>query len=331
MTAFIGRREFITLLGGAAVSWPVAAGAQQQPTPIVGFLNSASPDVFAPFVNAFRDGLKEAGFVEGQNVRIEYRWAYGQYDRLRALATDLVNRPVHLIAATGGDISAQAAKAATSTVPIVFSISGDPLKIGLVASLSRPGGNLTGWANFGSEVTPKRLQLLHELVPPADHVAFLVNPHYPATKFDLEEMKAATQAMGLKLNVLSASTENDLAAAFAELAHERIKALLVQNEPYLFNRSDQIVALAARHAVPAIYHRREIVLAGGLVSYGSLLTDAYHHVGIYTGRILKGEKPAVLPVQQPTKFELVINLKTARALGLEIPPTLLARADEVIE
>jgi putative ABC transport system substrate-binding protein len=213
----------------------------------------------------------------------------------------------------------------------VFSISGDPLKTGLVVSLNRPGGNLTGWTNFGSQVTPKRLQLLHELLPTADKVAFLVNPNYPVTKSDLEEMKAAASAMGLKVTVLNASSENGLNAAFAALAHDQAKALLVQNEPYFNNRRDQIVGLAARHAMPAIYHRREVVLAGGLVSYGSSLSEAYHQVGIYTGRILKGEKPADLPVQQPTKLELVINLRTAKALGLEIPATLLARADEVIE
>jgi putative ABC transport system substrate-binding protein len=297
----------------------------------LGFLNSASPDAFAIFVNAFREGLRQAGFIEGQNVRIEYRWAFGQYNQLSALANDLVSRQVNVIAATGGDISAQAAKAATTTIPIVFSISGDPLKTGLVLSLRRPGANLTGWTNFGSQVTPKRLQLLHELLPTADHVAFLVNPNYPVTTSDLEEMKAAASAMGLRVAVLNASSENDLDDAFAALAREKSKALLVQNEPYFNNRRDQIVGLAARYAIPAIYHRRELVLAGGLLSYGSPLTDAYHQVGIYTGRILKGEKPADLPVQQPTKLELVINLRTAKALGLEIPPTLLARADEVIE
>jgi putative tryptophan/tyrosine transport system substrate-binding protein len=327
----VRRRELIALLGGAAAAWPVAASGQQPAMPVIGFLHSASPDAFAIFVNAFREGLRQAGFIEGQNVRIEYRWAFGQYNQLSALANDLVSRQVNVIAATGGDISAQAAKAATTTIPIVFSISGDPLKTGLVLSLRRPGANLTGWTNFGSQVTPKRLQLLHELLPTADHVAFLVNPNYPVTTSDLEEMKAAASAMGLRVAVLNASSENDLDDAFAALAREKSKALLVQNEPYFNNRRDQIVGLAARYAIPAIYHRRELVLAGGLLSYGSPLTDAYHQVGIYTGRILKGEKPADLPVQQPTKLELVINLRTAKALGLEIPPTLLARADEVIE
>jgi putative ABC transport system substrate-binding protein len=250
--------------------------------------HSASRDTFAPFVNAFRDGLKEAGFVEGQNVWIEYRWAYGQYDRLRALATDLVNRQVNLIAATGGDISAQAAKMATTTIPVVFSISGDPVKAGLVASLNRPGGNLTGRTNFGSELTKKRLQLLHELVPNADHVALLINPKYPITETELEEMQVAAPAVGVQVSVLTASSEHEIDIAFASLARSRIKALFVQNEPYFLNRRDQIVTLAARHALPAMYHRREIVLAGGLISYGSRLTEAYHDVGIYSGRILKG-------------------------------------------
>jgi putative ABC transport system substrate-binding protein len=325
------RRTFIAVLGGAAAGWPLTAWAQQAAMPVIGFLNSASPDAFAVFVNAFREGLKQAGFVEGQNVRIEYRWALGKYDQLSALAADLAGRQVSVIAATGGDISAQAAKAATTTIPIVFSISGDPLKTGLVVSLNRPGGNLTGWTNFGSQITPKRLQLLHELLPTADHVAFLVNSNYPVTTSDLEDMKAAASDMALKVSTFNASSENDLDAAFAAMVNAQTKALIVQNEPYFNNRRDQIVGLAARYAIPAIYHRREVVLAGGLISYGSPLTEAYHQVGMYTGRILKGEKPADLPVQQPTKLELAINLRTAKALGLEVPPTLLARADEVIE
>jgi putative tryptophan/tyrosine transport system substrate-binding protein len=326
----IGRREFITVLGGAA-AWPLAAQGQQAAMPVIGFLNSASPDAFALFVNAFREGLKQVGFVEGQNVKIEYRWALGKYDQLSALAADLAGRQVNVIAATGGDISAQAAKAATTTIPIVFSISGDPLKTGLVVSLNRPGGNLTGWTNFGSQITPKRLQLLHELLPTADHVAFLVNPNYPVTISDLEDMKAAALDMALKASTFNASSENDLDAAFIAMVNEQTKALIVQNEPYFNDRRDQIVGLAARYAIPAIYHRREVVLAGGLISYGSPLTDAYHQVGMYTGRILKGEKPADLPVQQPTKLELAINLRTAQTLGLDVPPSLLARADEVIE
>jgi len=299
--------------------------------PIIGFLDSGSPAVFADRVAAFRRGLGETGHVEGRNVGIEYRWADGQYDRLPALAADLVGRQVAVIAATGSPNSAQAANAATATIPIVFANGGDPVKLGLVRSLNHPGGNLTGVSYFLSELGPKRLELLHELVPRATVIAYLVNPTNPVTESDTKNIQTGADALRQQIRMLTASSERDLDAAFATLIQQRSDALLVNNDAFFSSRANQIVTLAAQHAVPTIYYLRDFVVAGGLVSYGASVADGYRQVGIYAGRILKGEKPADLPVMQPTRFELVINLKTAKALNLEIPPLVRALANEVIE
>src|SRR6266404_1372779 len=326
------RREFMKLLGGAAAAWPVSARAQQAPMPVIGFLGVASPETWTKNVAAFKQGLSQTGFVEGQNVMIECRWAHGDYTRLPALATDLATLRVSVIAATGGSRSALAAKGATATIPIVFTFGdGDPVKHGLVESINHPGRNITGVTMIAGMLEPKRLELLREIVSKATVVHILVNPSNAGVLQDIPTVAAAAGKLGLAFEVVQAGSESEIDAAFATLAREHAQALMVANDGFLTLRRPQIVALAARYALPAIYPWREFAAAGGLMSYGTSIREAYRQSGIYVGEILKGAKAADLPVQQPTKFELVINLKTARALGLDVPPTLLARADEVIE
>ena len=326
------RREFITLIGGAAAAWPLVARAQQPAMPVIGFLSSASPDQYAIRLRAFHQGLKEAGYVGGQNVTIEYRWAEGKNNQLPGFAAELVHRQVDVIVAGGGTPSAVAARAATATIPIVFEVATDPVKIGLVASLNRPGGNVTGVTNLNVEVGPKRVELLRELIPTATIIALLVNPTSPSIAEPFTRaVQAAASTLGLQLHILQASTEQDFDRVFADVVRLRAAALVIMPDIFFLTRAEQLAALSLRHAVPAIAQNRPFVAAGGLMSYGGDQTEAYRLVGIYAGRVLKGEKPAELPVVQSTKVELLINLKTAKALGLTVPSQIVARADEVIE
>ena len=325
------RRRFVGSVAGGLLAVPLAALAQQPPMPVIGYLNGASAAEFPHLLAAFRKGLIETGFTESRNLTMEYRYADGQYARLPALAADLVSRPVSVIVATAGTPTVRAAKAATSTIPIVFVIGGDPVTSGIVANLNRPGGNITGITLVANETVAKRLGLLLELVPAAAVIAVLANPSNPISEPQLKEVQAAAHTLGRQLVVLKASTDSDFAAVFAAIDQQRVDALLVASDPFFDDRRAQLVLLAARHKVPTSYVRREFVAEGGLVSYGPDVTDAFRQTGIYTGRILKGERPADLPVMQPTKFEMAINLKTAKALGLTIPQTVLLGADEVIQ
>jgi ABC-type uncharacterized transport system substrate-binding protein len=326
------RRGFITLLGGAAaLTWPIAAGAQHPTMPVIGFLNGGTAAAYAPYVTAFRDGLAGAGYIEGRDVAIEYRWAEGQYDRAAALAADLVRRRVALICVTASTALVQAAKAATSTIPIVFAIGADPVKFDLVASLNRPGGNVTGVSFLANLLSAKQLEVLHEAVPNATAVAFLVNPGNPNAAADTAEVQMAAKTLGLELTVASAGAEDAIDKAFATLVREQAGAVLIGADPLFAAHRERIALLAERHRLPTIFITRDFAKVGGLMSYGPDQTDAYRQTGAYAGRILRGEKPGDLPVVQPTKFELVINLKTAKALGLDLPASVLARAGEVIE
>ncbi len=326
----MNRRELLLLLGSAMIA-ARAAGAQQRAMPVIGYLQSGAAGPSAPFLAALRRGLSETGYVEGQNLSIEYRWAEGSYDRLPELAADLVRRRVDVIATGGGPPAALAAKDATSTIPIVFIVGADPVELGLVASLARPGGNLTGASMLITELNPKRLELLSELVPQARVIGLLVNPNTPIAEGDIRNVQEAARTKGLQLHIVKARTEGEIDAAFATLVQLHASALVVGGDAFFNSRREQLVTLASRHAIPAIYFSREVAVAGGLISYGPSIPSAYRQAGAYVGRILAGTKPADLPVQQPTTFELVVNLETAKALGLTVPPSILARADEVIE
>jgi putative tryptophan/tyrosine transport system substrate-binding protein len=324
------RRTFIGLLAGAS-AWPLAARAQQSTMPVIGFLNTASPGPFAHLAGAFLKGLSEAGYHEGRNVGIEYRWAEGQYDRLPAFAAELIRHPVSVLAATGGDPAIIAARAATTTVPIVFATGSDPVAHGYVASLNRPGANVTGATQLTSMLGAKRIGLLRELTPRADPIGVLINPSFPVSELEHRDAEEAAQQIGVRLVVLRASAESEFEPMFARLVTERVGGLMIGADPFFNSRRNLLVALAARHQIPTLYEFREFAAAGGLISYGTSLSDTYHQVGTYAGRILKGAKPADLPVVQSARFELVINLKTAKTLGIDVAPTLLASADEVIE
>ncbi len=331
MAINIARRKFIAALAGTAFACPLAARAQQPALPVVGFMSGRSPEDSAHLVVAFRQGLSEGGFVEGQNVAIEYRWARGQYDRLPALAAELVARRVAVLTAVGGDVSAVAAKQMTSTIPIVFGMGSDPIKAGLVDSFNRPGGNATGYTLLTNQLEPKRVGLLHELVPGVRLIGALLNPNFPPAVRQLQEIKDATRKIGQELFVANASNDTEVNAAFLSFVQQRVGAVLVAADPYFDTQRDRIIALAAQNRLPTIYQFREYALSGGLMSYGPRITDLYQQAGIYAGRILRGARPTDLPVLQPTKFELVINLKTANVLGLVVPNAIQLLADEVIE
>jgi putative ABC transport system substrate-binding protein len=331
MSIDIGRREFIAVLGGTAAGWPLAARAQQAAMPVIGYLGSRSRESDALFLDAFRQGLKGVDYTEDQTVRIEYRWVDGQYDRLPAMAADLVRRQVVIIVTSGGITSARAAKAATSSIPIVFVMGGNPVELGLVASFNRPGGNITGVSTFNTEVGTKALEFLHELVPKVSVIAVLVNPNSPIAATQLNVIQVAAQAIGQQIVILHASAEHDIDTAFASLIEQRAGAMFISTDAFFSSQRDRLAASAIQHKVPTIYASRQYTEAGGLISYTPSETDAFRQLGIYVGEILKGAKPADLPIMQPTKYELVLNLKTAKALGLEVPAKLLAIADEVIE
>jgi len=327
------RRDFIKVITGSAAAWPLAVRAQQSAMPVIGFINTlnSADQIASDLLAAFRQGLKETGFIEGQNVAIEYRWAQGQYERLPEFAADLVRRKVDVIAATGGEPSPQAAKAATQTIPIVFTANGDPVREGLVASVNMPGGNVTGLTIFGPAAVTKRVELMHELVPQASVIGYLMNPNHPSGEIEMQAAETAARSLGKKMPVFKASNEPDLDATFATMVQQQIGALVVASDPFFWSRRGEVVSLAARYGLPAIYYLPEFARAGGLMAYGNNLPDAYRLVGVYVGRILKGKKPADLPVMQSTKFQFVINLKTAKAPGIGVPNSMQLLADEVIE